>query len=103
MTAVLDSPIGVVVAHGDLDSASAPDLTAAVEALLADAAFTQIVVDLTDIHFVDLHGLRAVERLAKAGAEIVPGRALLRLRQRLVGFCASSEPAHRPACSPVPT
>jgi anti-sigma B factor antagonist len=51
----------VVAPHGELDLATAPELTERMsEALGHD--FDEIVLQLTDVEFVDLAGVRAIAR-----------------------------------------
>jgi anti-anti-sigma factor len=67
-----------VAPAGDLDLATAPEFERAVRELL-DAGFQHVVVDLTDLDFLDSSGLRAILRLqasSAAGAfqfELKPG------------------------------
>lgn len=49
----------VVVASGELDVASAPDLRRAVVSAVADGA-RQVVIDLTGVDFIDSFGLGVV-------------------------------------------
>jgi len=76
-----------VVAEGELDAGSAADLVAAVDRALDDDPFRTIVVDLTGVSFVDLHGLRALDGLEPAACgervEVRPSRAADRLRARM--------------------
>jgi anti-sigma B factor antagonist len=62
----------VVRCEGELDLATAPELAAALDALDGDAG--PVVVDLTDVGFLDSSGLstllQARQRLADAGAEL---------------------------------
>ena len=73
-----------VVAEGELDAGSAVDLVAAVDRALDDDPIRTIVVDLTGVSFVDLHGLRALDGLVPAArgqrVEVRPSRAADRLR-----------------------
>src|SRR5437879_3511810 len=75
-----------VVAEGELDAGSAVDLVAAVDRALDDDPVRTIVVDLTGVSFVDLHGLRALDGLEPAcgqRVEVRPSRAADRLRARM--------------------
>ena len=53
--------------RGELDLATAPELAAAVDAVLAAAPYA-LVVDLTDTYFMDSSGAREVVRIARAAA-----------------------------------
>jgi anti-anti-sigma factor len=53
--------------RGELDLATAPELGAAVDALLT-AAPSALVVDLTDTYFLDSSGARELVRIARAAA-----------------------------------
>jgi anti-sigma B factor antagonist len=53
--------------RGELDLATAPELAAAVDAVLA-AAPSAFVVDLTDTYFLDSSGARELVRIARAAA-----------------------------------
>src|SRR5947208_1461130 len=83
--------LALVVVGGELDVATVPILTGIVDRLTASGRFRRVVIDMSAVTFVDLHGLRTLERLADevdggAVVEIVPGEALLRLRRALSGF-----------------
>jgi anti-sigma B factor antagonist len=57
-TASVDGTV-VVAAAGDLDMKTAPDLQARVEEVFADEA-KSVVIDLTDVGFLDSSGLGAI-------------------------------------------
>ncbi len=74
----LDHGVRVEVA-GELDIASAPELEAELVGRLADPACREIVLDLTQVTFIDSSGLRSLllgEREATASGsrlQIIPG------------------------------
>lgn len=53
--------------RGELDLATAPELGAAVDALLASAP-PALVIDLTDTYFLDSSGARELVRIARMAA-----------------------------------
>jgi anti-anti-sigma factor len=83
--------LAVVVAGGELDIATAPLLAEVVDELAAVRRFRRVVIDLSAVTFVDLHGLRVLDRLTARAAghaapvEVVPSASLQRLRRMLVG------------------
>ena len=82
--------LALVVVGGELDIATAPILTGIVERLTASARYRRVVIDISAVTFVDLHGMRALDALATsaqvlpASIEIVPCAALVRLRLALL-------------------
>jgi anti-anti-sigma factor len=81
---------GVVIARGDLDAATAPTLAETVDRLLVEPAVHRVVLDLTDLRFVDLAGIRQVEAIGRKHAEDAPisvvlGRALTRVSKLISG------------------
>jgi anti-anti-sigma factor len=100
VTANLDTiPLRVRVSHGrrldlvmvggELDIATAPILTSMVERLTIAGRSRRVVIDVSAVTFVDLHGMRALDDLAAHGrvrgsVEIVPCAALVRLRLALL-------------------
>jgi anti-anti-sigma factor len=83
--------LAVVVAGGELDIATAPLLADVVGQLTSIRRYRRVVIDVSALTFVDLHGLRLLDRLTSATApqaapvEVVPGAAVLRLRRVLFG------------------
>jgi anti-sigma B factor antagonist len=57
-----------VAPAGELDLATAPQLEQAVRELL-DAGFEHVIVDLTELDFLDASGLRALLRLQASSAD----------------------------------
>jgi anti-anti-sigma factor len=57
---VVDTPVPVVRARGDLDLDTAAQLCGAIQAAAADARPPRVVVDLTGVGFCDSTGLRAL-------------------------------------------
>jgi anti-anti-sigma factor len=57
-----------VAPAGELDVATAPQLEQAVRALL-DSGFEHVILDLTDLKFLDSSGLRVILRLQASSAE----------------------------------
>ena len=57
--------VTVVAVNGRVDSATAPDLEAALKQLV-DGAKTQIVLDLTDVDYMSSAGLRAMVSTLKS-------------------------------------
>jgi anti-sigma B factor antagonist len=57
-----------VAPAGELDIATAPQLEHAVKELLA-SGFGHVIVDLTDVEFLDSNGLRVIMRLHATSAE----------------------------------
>ena len=81
--------VTLLLVGGELDIASAPILIAAVEPFTTSGRYRRIVLDLSAVTFVDLHGLRALEHVAATAAgttalDVVPSAALVRLRQALL-------------------
>jgi anti-anti-sigma factor len=83
--------LAVVVAGGELDIATAPLLADIVDQLTSAPRYRRLVIDVSAVTFVDLHGLRLLDRLTSATAaqpaavEVVPSAAVLRLRRVLFG------------------
>jgi anti-anti-sigma factor len=83
-----------VIVGGQLDTATAADLARLVERVLVNGTARHIVIDVSGVAFIDLHGLRALEKLvanlgAPSAVDVVPGAALVRLRsvlQRVKGY-----------------
>jgi anti-sigma B factor antagonist len=59
VTTALGESGGRVAVAGEIDCSTAPELTAGVEALLA-AAPAELVIDLTEVTFLDSAGLHAL-------------------------------------------
>ena len=86
--------LALIVLGGDLDAATAPRLTGAVQQLADSGLYRHVTINASEIRFVDLHGLRALDdnvRLVTSGRRrmtvaVIPGRALLRLRSRFEGL-----------------
>jgi anti-sigma B factor antagonist len=57
-----------VAPAGELDLATAPQLEQAIRELL-DAGFEHVIVDLTELDFLDASGLRALLRLQASSAD----------------------------------
>ncbi|GAA0266196.1 STAS domain-containing protein [Cryptosporangium japonicum] len=68
----IDAQAVRVAVAGDLDRTSAATLTLAVERLVRDTALASIVLDLTDLRFVDASGARALPE-ARATCSAVNG------------------------------
>ena len=83
--------LALVVVGGELDVATAPILAGVVERLTPGGQFRRVVIDVSAVTFIDLHGLRALEHMATdvdghiAVVDIVPGEALVRLQRVLSG------------------
>jgi anti-anti-sigma factor len=83
--------LALVIASGELDLATAPLLAETVGQLASTNRYRRIVVDVSAVTFVDLHGLRTLDRLTAGGVgrpaavEVVPCAALMRLRRVLHG------------------
>jgi len=73
-----------ITVEGDLDMASAPDLSAAVDAAL-HAMPRRLAIDLSELQFVDSSGLRLLIAIARRAAEL--------------GVELSLVPPHEPAFS----
>lgn len=96
----------VVKAAGDLDLATADRLRETLEALIA-GRYTRLVVDLTEVPFVDSTGLGALvsglRASARAGGSLklaAPGEAVMRVltltrMDRLFDVCDSVDDALR--------
>ena len=77
-----------VIVGGQLDTATATDLAGLVEHVLVNGTDRHVVVDVSGVAFIDLHGLRGLEELvaqlgARSAADVGPGAALVRLRNAL--------------------
>ena len=69
LTATAESPTTTtVVVSGELDAATSPQLDESLEALI-DAGVTHLVVDLSDVSFLDSSGLRSIIRALNAIGE----------------------------------
>ena len=96
--------LALVAVRGEVDIASAPELADTIERLAAVRRFRRIVIDLSGVTFIDLHGLRALDRaratLTTAGpsVELVPCAALMRLRAVLGGHMPFPGDGHPVAC-----
>ena len=79
----------VVAPQDDLDGATAPELDALIRRMFAEAGVRHVLLDLRDVEFVDLYGLRVIEALERDSAEgefaVVSGRSLTRLRSLIAG------------------
>jgi anti-sigma B factor antagonist len=60
LDSVMEGPIAVLAARGELDMAGAMTLDAAVERLAGEPGVEGIVLDLSGVSFMDSSGLRAV-------------------------------------------
>lgn len=78
-TALLDlqidaGPLTTITLAGDLDPATAPLLEGAIATAVGDDSVQRVVLDLSELSFLDSSGLRvfvtAREGLAKRGAEL---------------------------------
>jgi anti-sigma B factor antagonist len=78
-----DEPV-VVVAHGDLDCATAAALSDMVDAVLATGA--RVVVDLSDVPFVDSSGLTMLLVLQRRALELGSTVAIRRPRRQAVNL-----------------
>jgi anti-anti-sigma factor len=71
----LPGPQTTVSLAGELDPATAPDLQARLLQLATDAAVTSVVIDLTQISFLDSAGLRVLvsanEALRARSADLI--------------------------------
>ena len=67
----LPGPQTTISLAGELDPATAPELDARLTALAADPAVTSVVIDLSQISFLDSSGLRVLV----AGNEALRGRS----------------------------
>lgn len=80
-------PTTIVSLTGDLDPATAPKLQAAVDAAIADAVVTRVVLDLRGVNFLDSSGLRVFvttrEALAERGGNLVLRNASANIRRLL--------------------
>jgi anti-anti-sigma factor len=79
----------VVAPQDDLDGATAPELDALIRQVSAQPGVRHVLLDLRDVEFVDLYGLRMVEALERDSTDgafaVVAGRSLTRLRSLLAG------------------
>lgn len=97
---VVDATAGVRVAlHGELDLAAAPALSALLDSPVVAGA-TSLLLDLSDIHFLDLAGLRVLiaahERTAPP-TRLVLGDSRTRRLFHLTGHAdVIDDPAPRP-------
>lgn len=80
-------PSTVISLAGDLDPATAPMLEEAIEAAMEDASVKQIVLDLSQLSFVDSSGLRVFvttrESLGSRGGELILRRPTANTRRLL--------------------
>lgn len=58
-----------IVAEGELDSGSSPELLAAARRAMADDRTTELTLDLSQLSFIDSSGMRALIELEHAAAE----------------------------------
>ena len=75
-TEVLDAPVPVVRATGELDLDSAPQLCAAIEDAARAARPPRVVIDFTEVSFCDSTGLRALIGAVRE-VEVLGGRAIV--------------------------
>jgi len=75
-TEVLDAPVPVVRAIGELDLDSAPQLCAAIEDAARAARPPRVVIDFTAVSFCDSTGLRALIGAVRE-VEVLGGRAIV--------------------------
>jgi anti-anti-sigma factor len=90
LTVSLGRHAGVVIARGNLDSSTASTLVEAVDRLLAEPRVDRLVIDLTELRFVDLAGLRQVDAIGRNHAQeaavcVLPGHALTRISKLVSG------------------
>lgn len=65
----LPGPQTTLSLAGDLDPATAPELDARLQDLIADAAVSSVVIDLAEIAFMDSSGLRVLVAASAALGE----------------------------------
>lgn len=104
---LVDAETARVAVAGDLDRRSGTTLTRAVERLVGDGALTSIVLDLTDLQFLDAAGARALgEARATCAAvncdlQLANPRPLVRCVLGIVGLV--DPPARPPEPPPLRT
>ncbi len=75
--------VSVVTVSGRVDSSTAPDFQAALQALL-DAEHNQIVVDFKDVDYLSSAGLRVLVSTQKAAQKAGGGLRLTQLSTRVM-------------------
>src|ERR1700737_4297603 len=69
--------VALITVGGQLDTATASELAGVVDCVLVDGIERHLVIDLSGVAFIDLHGQRAVEELVAdlgthASVDVVP-------------------------------
>jgi len=77
-TEIVDAPIPIVRASGELDLATAAQMCSAIQTAAAGAALRppRVVVDLTELAFCDSTGLRALVEAVRE-VKVLGGKAVL--------------------------